>query len=347
MATENYSKSKMAASLGITPDEFKRRAKKAGFSSTEEYWNYIGGASAPLIEAISKQMVDMDRQIEELAPYLSLSAEEKQAFLDKALQEITPYYDRKTAELNASLQAGKVRTAEDILNYIRTTEEETTSLLSKYNLESAQNEEEFINRIADITSTKGEDIAAKTEDYRQRMEILKFDQIQKGVLTSGIGAKTRAEQDAQKQMQLSQIERGAQAQTTTAETTQKYNIEQIQLARQAAEQARVRAIGTPAEVDYTKQQAMQTAGITDPTQLKSPQELARLRAESGVVSETDASKLTELEAEKLRAREATAQELQAGELGIKEAQYGMTRDQILAERAKKAAQVAALNPRGY
>jgi len=74
-----YSKSDAAKSLNISGDELKRRAKAAGFSDTESYYNSIGGASAPLIESISKQMVEFDRQIEELTPYLSLSDEEKQA----------------------------------------------------------------------------------------------------------------------------------------------------------------------------------------------------------------------------------------------------------------------------
>ncbi len=342
MATNTYSKSAVAASLGITPDELKKKAKKAGFSNTEDYYKSIGGASAPLIQAISKQMVKLDQQLEELTPYISLSDEEKQAYLDKALAQITPYYDRKTAEIEAGLKEGKVRAAEDILTSIKQVEEETANELANFDLTTARTEEEFTSRIADLTATKGEDLAAKKLDYQQRMESLKASQVQSGTLTSGVGAKKRTELDTQKTMEEQALERRNQAATTAAETARKYTLDQVQLSRQAAEQARARTIGGTTEANYTKQQAAGTLGLTDPNQIASPQELARQRAERGVSPIYDKTTLTDLEAEKLKAREATAQELQAGELATREAQYGMTREQILAERAKKAVQVSAL-----
>lgn len=345
-----YSKKEAAKSLGISGDELAKRAKDAGFSNTEEYYNSIGGASAPVIQAITKQLIEMDNQIEELTPYLSLSQEEKDAFLQKAIEQITPYYENKTAEINASLKEGKVRTAEDILTQIRQVDEETKTQLAGFDLSQAQTEDEFLNKIADITSTKGEDIAAKKLDYQQRLETLKANQIQGGVLTSGIGAQKRTEQETQAQLEQSIIERQAQAQQTAVETAKKYNIDQISLARKAAEEQRIRKIGTPSEVASTTAQALQTTGLSDINQLKSPEELARLRVERGInplmaQGNTSDTNLAELSAEKTKAGFATQQELQADELARRQAEYGAQITKIKAEQAKKAAQVTAL--RGY
>jgi hypothetical protein len=340
-----YSKSKAAASLGISGDELKNRAKKAGFKDTEAYYTSIGGASAPLIESISKQMVEYDRQIEELTPYLSLTDEEKQAFLDKAIEQITPYYDNKKKELEASLQEGKVRTAEDILTNIKKIDEETRVQLENFDLSKAETEEDFLNKIGELTTNKGQDIAAKTEDYRQRMENLKANQIQGGTLTSGIGAAKRAEQDKLKAMELTDLENQYSQTQTATETAKKYTIDQIALARRSAEEARVRAIGGVTEAGLTQEAAQSTLGINDLSQLKSPEEMARQRAERATNPLYDKTALTDLEGERLKARESTAQELQANELAVRNQTYGLQRDKILAERAKKAAQITAL--RGY
>lgn len=298
-----------------------------------------------LVKTISNQVVELDRQIEELTPYLSLTDQEKQAFLDKAIEQITPYYNRKQAEIEAGIKEGKVRTAEDILTNIRTTEEETKAELAGFDLTTAQTEEDFLNKIANITSTKDEDIAVKREDYRQRLENMKVQQIQQGTLTSGIGAKKRAEQESAKALEESIIQRRAEASTIEAETAKTQTIDQYALARQAAEQQRIRKIGTPAEVASTQAQAMQTAGITDITQLKSPEELARLRAERGIQPIYDQTQLPELQAEKQKAGIATQQELQADELARREAEYGAQITKIKAEQAKKAASITSL--RGY
>jgi predicted transcriptional regulator len=340
-----YSKSAFAKQLGISTKELESRAKKAGFSNTEGYYNSVGGSSYPLIKEISKQVVELDRQIDELTPYLSLTDQEKQAFLDKAIEQITPYYERKKAEIEAGLKEGKVQTAEDILGNIKQVEEETRAELSGFDLTQAKTEEDFLNKIADITTSKNEDIAVKREDYRQRLENLKVEQIQGGTLTSGIGAKKRAEQERLKTMEESIIQRQADTNTQALETAKKYTIDQVALARQAAEQQRIRKIGTPSEVASTTASALQTAGLQDMSQLKSPEELARLRAERGIKPLSDNTLLPELQAEQQKAGIATQQELQADELARREATYGASITKIKAEQAKKASQLASL--RGY
>lgn len=346
----SYSKSKFAKELGISGSELEKRAEAGGFPSTEAYWVSMGGSSWRLVQEIQKQVVELDRQIDELTPYLSLTDQEKQAFLDKAIEQITPYYERKKGEIEASLKEGKVRTAEDILTNIKQIEEETKAELSSLDLTTAQTEEEFLNKLADITTSKDEDIAVKREDYRQRLENMKVEQIQQGTLTSGIGAKKRAEQERLKALEESIVQRRAEADAQQAETARKYTIDQVALARKAAEEQRIRKIGTPSEVASTTAQALQTTGLQDISQLKSPEELARLRAERGInplyAQGTSAdNNLLELEAEKQKAGIATQQELQADELARREATYGAQITKIKAEQAKKASQVSAL--RGY
>jgi len=340
-----YSKSKAAASWGISGDELKKRAKAAGYKDTEPYFYAMGGYSYPLIKSIQNEMVALDRQIDELTPYLSLTDEEKQAFLDKALEEVTPYYERKKKEIEAGIKEGKVRTAEDILTEIRTVEEETKAVLQKYDLSTAETQEDFLNKLADVTTTKAETLEEKKLDYQMRLENLEANQIQTGILTSGIGKKKIMEQQQLKTLEEQEIERRAQTEITGLETTKKYNLEQVQLARKAAEDERIRRIGSPEEAEATKKQAFGTLGITGYEGLKSPEELARQRTERGISPITDQTTLTDLESERIRAQQATGQELQADELARREAEYGAQIRKIEAERAKKAASLSSL--RGY
>ncbi len=340
-----YSKKKAAASWGISGDELNKRAKRAGYKTTEDYYYAMGGASYPIIESISKEMVALDRQIDELTPYLSLTDEEKQAFLDRALQEITPYYDRKKSELEASLEEGKVRTAEDILLDMRTVEEETHAQLQRFDLSQAETEEDFLEKLADLTSTTQETLDMKRQDYKQRLEVMKANQVQQGILTSGVGRKAREEQERQRVMEEASIQRQATDQQTGMETAKAYTLEQIQLARQSAEAERARKIGGTTEADYTRSQAMGTLGITDYSQLGSAEEVARKRTERGISPTYDSTSLMDLEAEKEKARQATAQELQADELARRDQSYGATIRKIQADRAAKAAKLSAL--RGY
>ena len=340
-----YSKSNSAELLGISKKEFEDRAKKAGYDSTEAYWDSIGGDNAPLVEAMTKQVVEMNRQINELTPYLTLTQEEIDTYLEKAIAEITPYYDNKKAEIQASLEAGKTRTAEDLLISIRDIEEQTRTALEGFDLSTAETEEDFLNKIANITATEGEDIALKRNDYAQRLETMKFNQVQKGTVASGIGLKERQELEGRKSMEEAAIQRKADASEAFAQTAKNYNLENIALARRAAEEQRIRKVGTTSEAASTSAQAMDTAGITDMSQLGTPAELALNRANSGIVASTDATQLTDLEAEKTKAGIATQQEMQADQLAIRDATYGAQITKIQAEQAKKAKSVAAL--RGY
>jgi len=168
------------------------------------------------------------------------------------------------------------------------------------------------------------------------MESLKANQVQQGILTSGIGAKKRGEVTTQQQMEEQALERKSQLATQTAETARKYTLDQVKLGRQAAEQARARAIGGQTEADYTKEQAMKTAGITDINQIGSAAELARKQTERGISPIYDKTALTDLNAQKVQARESTAQELQNDELARRQQEYGLIQQKLARKRAEYA-----------
>lgn len=329
-----YSKSRAAQQLGIGKKEFEKRAERAGFDNTEDYWNSIGGDSAPLQQAITKELIALDRQLDELGP-LGLTDEEKQQFLEKAIQEVQPYYDRKSAELEAGLKEGKVRTAEDILLTIREVEEEVSSELAYYDLQSAQTEEEFINRISDITSTGEEDLALKQNEWTQRLEDVRTSQVQAGTLTSGIGGIERQKEETTRELELQRLQRRTEAEATRVETGRKYDVENIRLAREKAEQDRIRQIGDPGQTAATRAAARETAGLGVGEELGSVTEVERLRKERAITPVFDKTRITDLEEERRKGVESRKQELQAGELAPREQEREFQREKVLATAAQK------------
>ena len=336
----SYSKGDAAKFLGTSRQGLAKMAEKAGFDSTEEYFNSIGGYAYKIVNAIKKEIVALNRQLKLLGP-IGLTDEEKEGFLQKAIQEVQPYYDRKSAEISEQIKEGKVRTAEDTLVEIRQVEEEVSQHLEYYDLTTAETEEDFINRIADITATEGEDIALKTDDWRQRIENVKLQQIQSGTFSSGIGAKKRKEEEARKALELGSVQRKAQSREAEAEDARKYDIEKIRLARETAQQDRIRRIGTPQETEATKQQGLQTLGLGSLGELGSAAELERARKERGFGNITaDKYSLAENESSRKLAEESRKIELQEGEKAVREQERQSQREEVLAEAARKKSQLS-------
>lgn len=329
-----YSKGKFAEELGISRDELEKRAKKAGFDTTEDYYNSIGGPAWKIVDAIKKEVVALDRQLHSLGP-LSLSDEEIETFLNKAIQEVQPYYDRKTEEINAQLSEGKLRTAEDQLLYIQNVEQEIGEVLQQYDLSTAQTEEEFANRLGALTSQTEDEIESKTYDWKQRIEDVKFNQIQKGIFASGIGGEKRQELAERKETEVGNIAQRAEERQTELETGKKYDLENIRLARESAQQRRIQQIGTPEETERMKQDAMSLTGGPIGPQA----DIATQRAERGIAPIYNKQALTDLEEERRNSVLSRQQELQNTELDIRNQEYNKQREQILAERAKKASQL--------
>ena len=330
----SYSKSEFAKELGVSPQEVAKRAKAAGFDSTEDYYNSLGGPAWRITEAIKNELVALDRQLHSLGP-LSLSDEEIETFLNKAIQEVQPYYDRKSEEINTQLAEGKIRTAEDQLFYIQNVEQEIGELFQHYDLSTAQTEEEFANRLGALTSRTEDEIESKTYDWKQRIEDVKFNQIQQGIFSSGIGGEKRQELAERKETEVGNIQQRSQEQQTELDTARKYDIENIRLARESAQQRRIQQIGTPEETERLKQDAMSLTGGPIGPQA----DLARQRAERGIAPIYNTQALTDLEEERRGRVLSRHQELQDTEKAIRDETFNKQREQILAERAKKQSQL--------
>lgn len=302
-------------------------------------WHLIHDHPAwPLVSTLKNEIVSLDRQLDELGP-LSLTDEEKQAFLERAIELVTPYFNKKEAEYQKRLEEGEIQTAFDTLDDIRDIEQETRELLADFDLSTAETEEEFANRLGALTAQTEDQIEEKQRYWAQAIENEKRNQIQRGIFSSGIGKKERDRLAQQREMQLGNIQERAQEQQTELETTKKYNLENIRLAREAAQQRRINAIGTPEERLQTEQKALSTLGYENMGQLPSDVAWEQRTGTLGYTPLYNKSVLSDLEEERLKSVESRKQELQAGELGRREQEYEQRRKKLLADRAEKASKL--------
>jgi len=337
---------------GMVYTEGGKRA--TGYTKTEwdrrqlERW---GGVSPEdidkqLADQTAKAIIELEDKLQSI-PNVSLTTEEMDAFLQKAIEQVTPYYEKKKKEIEAGIREGKIRTAEDVLSEIRKVNEEVNLLLKKYDIEEAQTEEEFINTLADITATKEEDLALKRADWKQRIDQAKMGQVQAGILTSGIGKSRIKDLLERKALEESAIERRAATKEEKLRTAKKYDLQRITLARQAAEQERIRRIGTPEQVAKTTAAARATIGLKEGEALPSEVEIERMRAERNITPRRP-EELSRLEEERKRAIESRKQELQAEELAIRrerERRQRQQRENILAQLANKYSQLSSYTRR--
>lgn len=337
-----YSKSQVAKELGWSKEKLEKKARDAGFKSTEAYIKANGGVSGilskGLTDSITKEIIAIDRELDSLFK-IGLTQEEKDQFLQRAITEVQPYYDSKKMELERGLQEGTIRTAEDVLLAIQNVELETHEKLAYYDLQTAQTEEEFINRLADITSSKDEDVTMKAQDWRDRIETVRIQQVQSGQFMGGNAIQKRKELDERKALELSSIERKAQQAATEEETKKKYDLESIRLARESAQQARISAIGSPVETEATKQSALSTLGYTDMSQMPSEIALQKARQERQTPAIYDKNVLTDLERNRTADVESTKLELEKQRLAEYQTSYEAQRQKLLADKAAKAAQL--------
>jgi len=308
-------------------DKGKRRVERLGADEASQL-----KAEDRLKREISEIVTELDAKLSDVR--LGLTDEERDAFLKKAIEQVKPYYDKKRAEIEKGISTGKIRDAEDVLASIRTVREDTENLLAKYNIDRAETEEELVNTLADITATKEETLDAKKSEWTERIRNVKMGQVQTGVLTSGIGRGRIGELLERQTAEREAIERRAGAAETKAQTGVKYDLQRVALARKAAEQERVRRIGTAGQEAATVQEALGTAGLTGMEQLPSLAELARRRgAEPTTIYKPEA--LTALTEEQRRAGEAQAMEFEAEEKAIRATEYDILKKKTLADMAGK------------
>jgi len=292
----------------------------------------IGSAEEQLQREISDIVTELDAKLSDVR--LGLTDEERDEFLRKAIEEVKPYYDKKRAEIEKGIQTGKIRDAEDVLASIRTVREDTENLLAKYDIEKAETEEELVNTLADITATKEETLDAKKAEWTERIRNVKMGQVQTGVLTSGIGRQRIGELLAREAAEKQAIERRAGAAETRVQTGAKYDLQRVALARKAAEQERIRKIGTPEQEAATTQAALGTVGLAGMEQLPSLAELARRRgAEPTTIYKPEA--LTALTEEQRRAEESRRMEFEAEEKALRAQEYETLKRKTLSDLARK------------
>ena len=298
--------------------------------------NLANQANEQLLNEISNIITEFESNLDSIP--IGLTTEEMDNFLQKAIEQITPYYENKKQEIETGIKEGKIRNAEDILTSIRTVQEETNTLLKKYDVQQARTDEELAQTLADITTTRDEDIALKQADWKQRIDTAKQEQVQTGVLTSGVGKSKIRELLERQGMEEATIQRRAGTKQTAVETAKKYDLQTIALARQSAEQERVRRIGTPEQTQVTEAGARGTLGLGAGAGLPSEMELARLRSERGITPRR-VEELPELEEERKRAIESRKLELQEGEKAVRAEEERRKRQDILSKLSSQYSQI--------
>ncbi|MDD5501503.1 MAG: hypothetical protein PHH57_07500 [Candidatus Omnitrophica bacterium] len=316
-------------------DMGKRRVEI--LSDSEAARVQVEEAENALTREITSIINDLDAKLSDVR--LGLTDAERDQFLQKAIEQVQPYYDKKKAEIEKGIQTGKIRSAEDVLATIRDVGQETENLLAKYDIDKAETEEDLVNTLADITATKEESLETKKAEWAERIRQTKMGQVQTGVLTSGIGQQQVGELLRREQAERAAIERRAATAETTAQTAAKYDLERVALARKAAEEERIRKIGTPEQEAATTQEALRTAGLGSLGQLPSLAELARRRGEEPITTYRPEA-LTELAEEQKRAVESRRMELEAEEKAIRAQEYETLKKKTLSDLAKTHGQTA-------
>lgn len=334
--------SQFVGKVGGNDTHFYDRVQRGDFEgefNAHPEWKEQAATQA-LIDDISAEINALEDELQSL-PSVEITEEEFEIFLQKAIEETKPYFDKKRAEIEAGIKEGKIRTAEEMLMTLRDVKEEIADALKGLDIRRAQTEEEFINMMADITSSKEEDIALKREDWRNRIESAREGLIQSGTLTSGIGRKQLEELAERQRMEEEALKRSYEQKQTDVETKKKYTLEQIALARQQAEAERLNRIGTPEEQAAAEARIRETLGIPEGEELPSDIELAEMRQERGQPLHTK-EQLTALDEEQKVKAEAVAEAKRQREEDIRQKQYQAQYDVIEKERARKARELEQL-----
>lgn len=311
---------------------------------TGSNWVLLGGESDigntpadQLAGEIARAISELEAEMQKYP--LELTQQEMDNFLQRAIEQVTPYYEKKKAEIEAGIKEGKIRGAEDVLMEIRKVKDDLNIELKSLDIRQATTEEEFVNTLADITSSKDEDLETKRYEWQQRVDNVKMGQVQGGTLTSGVGKKYVQELLGRQETEKAAVERKYGQQQTEAETAKKYDLQTIGLAREAAEKERVRRLGTTEEEAATTGAALSTLGYSELEQLPSETEIARRRGEyTGSIYSSDA--LSSMEEEQKRAVESRRMELTDEERAIREQTARQAKEKKLSELAQKYKSVA-------
>lgn len=317
-------------SFRSVPDNELRNAIRAGTTGT------LGTLASSAASQLEDQLVNAISELETKLNTLpmEITESEMEQFLQRAVEQVTPYYEKKIAEIEKGVREGKIRSAEDVLTEIREVRGETDILLRKWDVEQAETEEELADNLASITARKEEDLALKRDDWRQRIETSKMEQVGAGTLTSGVGRKYIGELLGRQELEEAGIERRAGEAEVEEKREVKYDLQRISLARESAEKERVRKIGTPEEEAVTTGAALGTLGYGRIEELPSRTEIARRRGEEPVTTYKPEA-LIETEEERKRAIESRRMELVAQTRAEREQEKQALRTKTVSELARK------------
>lgn len=300
----------------------------------------VGSLTPFLVDDISKQIIELEDKLANI-PGVSLSQAEMDAFLEKAIAEVEPYYNKKKAEIEQGIKEGKIRNAEDTLMLLRQVNTDVTNTLSKYDIDQAQSEEEFINTMSEITSARDENLETKRFEWKSRLDNAKQDLVSKDIYDSGIGRKEVNDLQTRQQQELSSINRIADESVTKEQTAQKFNLERISLARKAVADDRKRRIGDETQSAELENKARADIGLGTNDPLASDAELLYNRDARGITPRSPED-ITNLEEERRKAVESRKLSLQQEELDIRKSQEEAQRKAIQSEIASRQRQMNSL-----
>ena len=302
----------------------------------------VGDLKPFLIDEISNQLIELEDKLNKI-PGVSLTQEEQDSFLKKALDQITPYFEQKKSEIEKGIREGFIRTAEDTLALIQQVKNEVKNSFQKYDIDQAQTEDEFVAKMADITSAEGEAVESKVYEWQQRMQEAKMNLGKKGILSSGIGMKQLSELEKRQQAEKEAIARRAEQAKTEATTVKKFSLDRVALARQQITDERKRRIGEPTQTAEMEAKAREAAGLAPDQNLSETDILNNRQARNTKVY--DPTALNSLEEERRTALESRKLSLQTEEIDRRTAQEKAQRDAINAQMAAKQRELQ--NVRGY
>lgn len=294
---------------------------------------YGGNTKQILVNEISNQMIELEDKLAKI-PNVTFSQQELDAFMQKAIAEITPYYEKKKLEIEKGIKEGKVRTAEDTLALISRVKMDVKNSFAKYDIDEVETEEEFVQKLAEITSSSTEAIETKTYEWTQRLDDAKLGLEKSGISSSGIGMKKIADLKARKEMEQAAIERRTEQAKAEQETVKKFSLDRVAIARKAITDDRLRRIGDPVATGQLESGAKGEIGLGADEEIGSEADIAYRRQQRDTKM-YDPTALDALDENKRTAQETTFTDIKQSEEDARQSEYESQRKAIQSQISKK------------
>lgn len=292
-----------------------------------------GNTKQILVNEISQQLIELEDKLAQI-PNVSFTQQEKDAFMQKAITDITPWYEKTKADIEKGIKEGKIRTAEDTLALVARVKMDVKNSFQKYDIEEAQTEEEFTQKLAEITSDSEEAVETKKYEWTQRLNDAKLGLEKSGIYSSGIGQKKLADLQARQEAEKAALERRTEVAKQQQETVKKFSLDRVAIARQAITDDRKRRIGDPVTTAQLETGAKAELGLGADQEIGSEADLAYQREQRNT-KVYDPTALDALEEDKYSRQASKFQTIQTEEKDARESEYESQRKVLLAQQAKK------------